>query len=53
MEVKRQVRYSVLLGRDHPDEDHHHRQRPPRSPEDGTLKNKVRSLKNKVRALKK
>ena len=52
MEVKRQVLYSVLLGRDHHD-------RRPRSPEDGTHKTsfipsktrfKIRFvLKNKVR----
>ena len=45
MEVKRQILYSVLLGRDHHD-------RRPRSPEDGTLKNKLRTLKNKLCALK-
>ena len=45
MEVKRQILYSVLLGRDHHD-------RRPRSPEDGTLKNKLRTLKNKLRTLK-
>jgi hypothetical protein len=44
MEVKRQVRYSVLLGRDHHD-------RRPRSPEDGTHKTsfKIRFVLRKIR----
>jgi len=44
MEVKRQVRYSVLLGRDHHD-------RRPRSPEDGTHKTsfKIRFVLTKIK----